>query len=377
MRSLSLLVKPVSGLCQYRCAYCFYQDVMAHRENAMTGIMSEETLETMVRRAMACAEGSVTFAFQGGEPTLAGLDFFQKLMEMEKRYKKSTLYVSNSIQTNGGNIDDEWAEFLAQNHFLVGLSMDGYADLHDKYRVDAAGKGTFSRAVQAAETMKRHGVDFNALCVVNSESAAHPEEVYEALRPYRFIQFIPCIDDFDSKEARFAPSAEALGQFLIRTFDLYRRDILAGEYTSVRIFDNYLQMLIGHRPEICAMNGRCSCSLVIEADGSAYPCDFYVLDSWKLGNVLTHSFTELQNSDRAKEFIASSAYMDPACRKCAHYSMCRGGCRRDREPFDGFGRPALNKYCEGYRAFFEARGKQLRELAQTIMTMEIGREGKK
>ena len=366
MRSLSLLIKPVSGSCQYRCSYCFYRDVMAHREEANAGVMSEETLETMVRRALASAEESVTFAFQGGEPTLAGLGFFKKLIALEKRYAR-TAFISNSIQTNGGTLDDEWADFLAENRFLVGLSMDGTREMHDRYRLDADGKGTFERTVQAAETLRRHGVDFNVLCVVNSMVAAHPEEAYESLKLYKFIQFIPCIDGFDTENACFAPSAEALGQFLIRTFDLYMRDLLSGDYTSVRIFDNYIQILSGRKPEICAMNGRCSCSLVIEADGSAYPCDFYVLDRWKLGNVIKNSFDELQNSARAKEFVSSSVYVDPACRKCAHYSLCRGGCRRDREPFDEFGRPSLNKYCEGYRTFFDARGKELRELARTVL----------
>ena len=363
MPPLSLLIKPAAGLCQYRCRYCFYEDVLSHREKPRSAVMKTDVLEALVRKALSYGEGSVTFSFQGGEPTLAGLDFYRALIRLQRKYRKGAR-IFNCIQTNGGLIDDEWAGFLAENRFLVGLSMDGTRETHDEYRRDADGNGTFSQTEAAARLLSRHGVDFNILCVVNRLTASRPEETYEALRPYRFLQFIPCIDGFDGNGPFFAPSAEEFGAFLIKTFDLYRRDILAGQYVSVRSFDNYIQILNGRRPESCAMTGRCACYFVIDADGSAYPCDFYVLDSWRLGNIQSDSFGSMLDSPRAKEFVASSVYMRPECRKCPHYALCRGGCRRDREPFDEFGRPGKNRYCEGFRVFFDARGGELRALAR-------------
>ncbi|MBQ5770889.1 MAG: radical SAM protein, partial [Clostridia bacterium] len=173
MPPISLLIKPASGACQYRCKYCFYADVMNNREISNYGNMTFETLETLVKRAMNYAEGSVSFAFQGGEPTLAGLDFYKELIRLEKKYNRG-LQVFNSIQTNGGLIDDEWAKFLSENRFLVGLSLDGTKELHDKYRKNAMGEGTYERTLKTAELFQKHGVEFNILCVVNDDIASHP-----------------------------------------------------------------------------------------------------------------------------------------------------------------------------------------------------------
>lgn len=335
------------------------------REISNYGNMTLETLEALVKRAMLYAEGSVSFAFQGGEPTLVRLDFYKELIRLEKKYNRG-LQVFNSIQTNGGLIDDEWATFLSKNRFLVGLSLDGAQELHDKYRKNASGEGTYERTVKTTELFQKHGVEFNILCVVNDDIASHPLETYEAIRRFRFLQFIPCIDAFGLKERMFSPSAENYGRFLIETFRLYLRDIQKGEYVSVRAFDNYVQMLKGRRPESCSMSGRCTCYFVIEGNGDVYPCDFYVLDQWKLGNIAHDDFRSMLKSDKAQEFVSSSVYMHPDCRTCRHYSLCRGGCRRDREPFDELNRPGKSRYCESYKMFFETCGEDLRALAKSI-----------
>lgn len=365
MPPISLLIKPASGACQYRCKYCFYADVMNNRAVSNYGNMTIETLEILVKRAMNYAEGSVSFAFQGGEPTLVGLDFYKELIRLEKKYNRG-LQVFNSIQTNGGLIDDEWAEFLAKNRFLVGLSLDGTQELHDKYRKNAEGEGTFTKTLETARIFERHGVEFNILCVVNDDIAAHPAETYESLRRFRFLQFIPCIDDFELSERTFSPDPVKYGNFLIETFKRYVKDFRSGHYVSVRAFDNYVQMLRGRRPESCSMTGRCTCYFVIEGNGSVYPCDFYVLDRWKLGNVLTDDFRSMLKSDRAQEFVSSSVSIHPDCRVCRHFSLCRGGCRRDREPFDDQNKPLKNRYCESYKMFFETCGDDLRSLAKSI-----------
>ena len=366
MPPISILIKPVSGLCQYRCRYCFYKDVMNNREVQNAGIMTEDTLKALVRRAFAYAEYSANFAFQGGEPMLAGLEFYRKLVQFQKSGARG-VSVYNSIQTNGGLITDEWAQFFKDNHFLVGLSLDGRKEIHDSYRLDHEGKGTYEHTVRAAEILKKHSVEFNILCVVNSDTAKCPTETYEAIRKYKYLQFIPCIDDFGLSERMFSPSEEEYGNFLIQTFELYKRDLENNDYVSVRTFDNYVQMMAGRRPESCSMTGRCNCYFVIEGNGDVYPCDFYVLDQWKLGNIHTDDFAHMQKSERARQFVSSSVYMHPECRGCRHYSLCRGGCRRDREPFDDRGRPGQNRYCKSFKMFFDAKSKELSEIAGRLL----------
>ncbi len=361
MPPLSLLIKPASGMCDFRCRYCFYSDIVARRERSGFGMMSEDTLETIVRRAAAYSDGSASFAFQGGEPTLAGLGFYQKLVALQRKYA-FRCGVSNCIQTNGGSIDDGWARFLSENNFLVGLSIDGTKQSHDLNRTDAHGLSTYDRAINAAETLKKHGAQFNILCVVNSENVKRPEETYEALRQYGYLQFIPCIDDTGAH----SPAASEYGEFLIRVFRLYLRDIRDSDYVSVRTFDNYIHMLKGRRPESCAMNGRCTCYFLIESNGDTYPCDFYALDDWRLGNISDKTFFEMLNCDKAKEFVSSSVYVRPECRACKHYALCRGGCRRDREPFDSMGRPTLNRFCESYKMFFDSEIGNMRSLADSV-----------
>lgn len=362
MPPLTLLIKPASGLCNMRCAYCFYADVTEHREAPSYGMMAEEMLEAIVEEALAAAEGSCTFAFQGGEPTLRGLPFFERLIRLQKKHNVRGLSIHNAIQTNGLLIDDRWASFLAENRFLVGLSLDGDAAIHNAQREDAKGKGTYARVMRAADILRGSGCDYNILCVVTARAARHPARVYNHLKRHRYLQFIPCIDGFGEEKAAFSLTAEAYGHFLKATFDLYFHDYTHGEYVSVRTFDNYVHMLMGRPPENCAMNGRCACNLVIEADGGVYPCDFYVLDAWRLGTVGQAPLLSLCAGETARRFVALSHAPDAACLSCDWRALCRGGCRRDREigVEDALGR---NRFCESYRAFFAYSHERMRALA--------------
>ena len=363
MPPLGLLIKPASGLCNMRCNYCFYADVTDHRSVKSYGIMSEETLEKLVREALAYAEGSCAFMFQGGEPTLAGLDFFKKAVELQEKFNSRHVTISNSIQTNGLLIDEQWAAFLKENRFLVGLSIDGDKAIHDFLRVDAKKEGTFARVQKAAKLLEKHGCEFNILCVVTSHTAKHAKKVYSALKPYRYLQFIPCIEGFEGAPSPYVLTAEAYGAFLNATFDLYYRDYLASNYVSIRQFDNYIHMLLGAPPENCAMQGRCSCNLVIEGDGSVYPCDFYVLDEFRLGNIHSDTLPAMLKSDIAYTFVSKSLDIAPDCKACKWAALCRGGCRRDREArLDG---PLeKNRFCEAYERFFVENIVRLQEMAR-------------
>lgn len=365
MPPITIMIKPASGMCNMRCKYCFYADVAANRELPNYGIMSLSTLEKLMKKVFSYAEGSASFIFQGGEPTLAGLDFFGAVLAYQKEYNVNGVKVWNAIQTNGYAVTEEWAKFFAENNFLVGLSLDGFKEAHDAVRVDSGGRGTYARVVKTAALFDACGVEYNILCVVDKMVARHPVKTYRALKKYRYLQFIPCMDDFDGKKQAHSLTAEAYGNFLKQTFDLYYADFIAGTPVSVRTFDNYIGMLMGRRPESCAMNGVCGQYFLAEADGGIYPCDFYVLDDWCLGNVNTDTFEQMAESERAVRFLKSSEYVDKKCRNCHWFRLCRGGCRRDREPFEN-GRPGLNRYCESYQMFFEYALPSMRKMALTL-----------
>lgn len=364
MPQLSVMIKPASGRCDLRCRYCFYRDEIEKRSVSDFGMMSDETLEALVRQILSEATGSCSFAFQGGEPTLAGLDFYRKLIEFQKKYNISNCKIHNAIQTNGMHLDEEWAEFLKKNDFLVGLSFDGTPELHDMNRIDAGGKDTANRVLKTAKLLEKYDVPFNILCVVGSAAAKHAGKVYRYLtkQGFDYLQFIPCLDPYGEPrgERDYSLTPQQYSQFLKTVFDLWYKDVKSGRQISVRTFDNWAGMLAGYPPEACGMMGRCQCQFVVEADGSVYPCDFYVFDEYKLGNVKTDSFRAMFESEAAKNFVKPSYEHDPECSGCRWFRLCRGGCRRDRD--DG-GKIGRNYYCESYKAFFEYAAPRLAELA--------------
>ena len=367
---VSLLVKPASSMCNLRCGYCFYADVSDSRKEKSRGIMPDEVLEFLMRRAFQEASGSCSFSFQGGEPTLAGLDFFRRLTALQKQYNTKKLPVRNALQTNGLLLDDEWADFLAENSFLVGLSLDGGRELHDSMRKDADGGGTYARVMQAAGLLDRHGVEYNVLCVVHNAAARHPQQVYRALKRFRYLQFIPCLDPLDGSKPPHSLDPKRYGEFLKGTFDCYYADFFSKSPVSVRSFDNYAAMLAGCPPESCGMSGVCACCLTVEADGSVYPCDFYALDEYLLGNVRDNSLAEMARSEAAQRFIQPSLSVHEDCRSCGWYPLCRGGCRRNR-PVCADGRPGKNELCDAYRAFFAYAYPRLLRCAAAFRTQGL------
>ena len=249
MRHVHLLIKPASGLCNLNCRYCFYHDIVEKREQASYGLMTEDTLAAVLEKALAAASHSCTIAFQGGEPTLAGLDFFRKAVELQRRLNVNRVQVYNSIQTNGLLLDSQWAAFFRENHFLVGLSLDGMKDTHDLYRLDAQGQGTFNRAARVLQLLESHGVAYNILTVVNRATAQHVEKIYRFYQRNRwgYLQFIPCLDPLGEEPGsqEYSLTPEAYGDFLCRLFDLWYRDAKVGRAPSIRQFENYVEMLLG------------------------------------------------------------------------------------------------------------------------------------
>jgi uncharacterized protein len=356
MPPINVLIKPASSACNLRCQYCFYYDESQKRSQSNYGMMSAATLETIVRKALEYGETQVGFAFQGGEPTLAGLDFYRKLLELQQKYNGKRVTISNSIQTNGMLIDTDWAQFLAENHFLVGLSLDGPKDINDLNRIDAQGKGSYNRVAKTVALFNQCRVEYNVLSVVTKPVARHIGQVYNFLvkQGFQYLQFIPCLDGLGETPGQnlYSLTPELYEDFLKRLFDLWYRDFQNGRWISIRMFDNILQLLLGYPPESCDMKGRCSANPVIEADGSVYPCDFYVLDRWKMGNVLTANFAEMLQSETARAFVAVSDEIAVQCGACQFYPVCHGGCRRHHEPIvDRIAQK--NYFCSAYQGFYQ------------------------
>ncbi|MDD3242558.1 MAG: SPASM domain-containing protein [Eubacteriales bacterium] len=363
-RRLSMLIKPASSLCDMRCAYCFYADVSDLRQIKSYGIMTPDTAQALLRRAFEAAgeRGEITFAFQGGEPTLAGLPFFKDFTAAARRLCPPSVSLHYAMQTNGLHLDEDWCALLREHRFLVGLSFDGTAALHDAQRPDASGAGTSRRVLQAARLLREQGIETNILCVVTEQAARHPQQIWNFCRRqgFDFLQFIPCLASLD--EAAASPHAltpRRYAAFLKGLFPLWRQALTTPSPVSIRVFDNLLSLLSGRPPEQCGMLGRCSCQFVLEADGSVYPCDFYVLDDTRLGRVQESSLEALAASPAAQDFMQPRA-LPALCTDCPVWQLCFGGCRRTREMF--FSQP---DYCP-WRDFLTETLPAWQELAHAL-----------
>ena len=368
MAPINLLIKPVSSACNMRCAYCFYRDVADHRERASYGIMSRQVTEEMIKNVFQYADSAVSFTFQGGEPTLAGTAFFEEFHSLVERYNLGNLSVSYSLQTNGLDIPEPMAALFARYRYLLGVSLDGMDKLHDTFRRDLADRPTAQRVNETLKLLDRYGVDYNILCVITREVAEKGEAVYKYFRErkLRYLQFIPYVPEFGEEgEAKaFALDNKRYAGFLSTVFRFYSRDYFRGEYVSIRQFDNFVRIAAGQPPECCGMGGRCFANLVVESDGSVYPCDFYVLDPWRMGDITRDPILELLQSAAAEAFVKTSFVIEEDCKRCSWLPICRGGCRRHREQKDGS--LGLNRYCEAYKSFFKRNMPVLQEMAAQI-----------
>ncbi len=364
----SILVKPAGPDCNMACTYCFYSSKAAlfggnkHR-------MADDVLENLIRQAMRQAGKQISFAWQGGEPTLMGLPFFEKVVSYEQDYGKGQV-VGNGLQTNGILIDRNWARFLREYNFLVGLSIDGPRHIHDRYRVMGDGKGSFSKVVDRAKLLLDSGVAVNALSVITDYSADFADEIYEFNRDLglRYMQFMPCVERdpvYVHRAAPFSVPAVKYGQFLCRIFDLWLADFSRGRpTTSIRFFESVLFRYAQMEPPECTLLKECGVYVVVEHTGDVYSCDFFVEPQWKLGNIAKHRLIDLLNSDKQESFGKMKARLPDVCRECRWLDYCRGGCIKDRirDPEDN----GLNHFCESFKMFFEHADAKLRILASGV-----------
>ncbi len=352
MKPLTLLIKPASGLCNMKCAYCFYKSVSACRENS---IMSYDTVDLLIQKIVSFQPSSLTVMFQGGEPLLAGIDFYKYFVSLVSRKIRVPVYYA--LQTNGLLIDDEFASFFRENVFLLGVSLDGDKSVTDRNRFDNNGRSVFDRVMNSIDILRAHSADFNILSVIDDESVNETEKTYSFFKEcgFSFIQFIPCIDS-DGVSSLSQPAYES---FLKRIFDLWYNDYIQGNYISIRHIDNYMSILLGRVPENCAMCGFCGNYYVIESNGDIYPCDFYCDSFNRVASIYDENPFEIGEKHRA--FIDESKIIHYRCSKCRYYILCRGGCKRDR--INGF---TENRYCKAYSAFFDYAGERMLSIAESL-----------
>ena len=356
MPPLSVMMKPSSSLCNIKCDYCFYCDEAKNREQESYGMMSETTLKNIIRKTITRSQGTITYIYQGGEPTLRGLGFFEKAIELENQYNRNNIVVNHAIQTNGIVIDEKWCEFLKKNNFLVGVSVDGITKTHNKYRHQKNGGGTYQRVFETTKLLDKYKVDYNVLTVVTKDVANNIEEIYKdySIKEWNFQQYIACLEPLDQirGENNYALTPIDFGIFQTKLFELWYQDYLLGKQPYIRQFENYVAIANGYRAEACDQKGHCSLQIVVESDGSVYPCDFFMLDEYKVGNFNGDRLDSIMQNKINAEFINRSLLIDPDCKTCEHYWICKGGCQRNREKIEGqnyYG----NFLCEGFKYFFD------------------------
>ena len=371
MPPISLLVKPASGSCNMRCRYCFYTDETENRTVPSMGVMSIETMKTMVDKALIFADGDCSFAFQGGEPSLAGLPFFRALTDYVKDHPNpKKVRVHYSFQTNGYNLNEDWAKWFVENQVLVGISLDGPKEIHDRYRVDHAGKGTYQKVMSSIQLFNKYHVDYNILTVVTSATSRHGQQVYNFFKKndFRYQQYIECLDPIGEVQGgyEYSLTPERYEEFLKTTFDSWYLDMKSGRYVYNRYFENLMMIIARQGAESCNMRGVCGAQWIIEADGSVYPCDFYALDEWYLGNINQDSFETMEQQRQTLGFIEWSKQIPEDCKNCRYFGLCRNGCRRNREPVTS-NSTQKNYFCSAYKNFIEYAYSRLAEIYQMLV----------
>ena len=332
MKYITLLLKPASSKCQMRCRYCFYEDESSHREIPDYGVMSAETSEKLIDMVLGYfdEESEITWMFQGGEPTMASLKWFEDFTAMMDQKKLPYHTIHYGIQTNGLAINENWCTLWKRYDFLIGVSLDGFQINHDSLRPDAGGKGTYERIIRNISLLKEYGISFNILTVLTRQLAKSPEKFYSFIQKqdFHWLQLIPCLPAIDVKKDPYALDPASYESFFIPLFDLWLKELKKGTYRSVNTFDNIISILTGQPPLQCGTLGFCSQQYVIEANGNVYPCDFYCTDEWLLGNVNTSTFEELTKNRLRTVFMEEPHPQSKLCRSCRYFSICKGSCKR-------------------------------------------------
>ncbi len=386
----ALMAKPAGPACNLRCQYCFYLEKEALFADCEPRRMSDEVLEAYIRKYIASQPpGPVQFSWQGGEPTLMGLDFYRKATELQRKYADGKV-IRNTLQTNGTLLDDEWGRFLSRGNWLVGLSLDGPREIHDEYRPDARGAGSFDAVMRGLEALRKHKVEFNVLASVTPTSAKRPLDVYKFFKGagVKFVQFMPIVERLPDHAAQelglqlavgvragerlqtanmtpWSVEPDAYGEFLCCIFDEWvRHDV--GTF-AVMNFEWALANYMGQPAGVCQWMPKCGRSPIIEHNGDVYACDHYVYPEYRLGNVLTDDLQEMMQSSKQCAFgDAKLGALPEYCRQCPVGPSCWGECPKRRFLESPDGQSGLNYLCAGYRKFFNHAAPYLQAMIQLV-----------
>jgi len=359
----ALLIKPAGPDCNLACEYCFYLEKADLFQETRRHRMTDRILKETLKQALSqCGQG-ISLSWQGGEPTLMGLDFYKQSIKHEKAFGRGKT-VNNALQTNGVLLNTKWAKFLKKYNFLVGLSIDGPKHIHDRYRQSPKGKGSWNTVHAKIKKLIHQGVSVNAMTCLSDYSVQYPDVIYQfhKISGLNYMQFIPIVEwDAQGAMAPFSVSADQYGKFMCRIFDLWLQDFKRGNpTTSIRLFESLFFNCLRHTSPQCTFQDQCGQYLVVEHNGDVYPCDFYVDRKWKLGNVMTHDLTAMLNSEKQATFRRMKTAPD-ACEACQYRDFCHGGCTKHR----GFGGQPGKKtfFCTAYMRIFDHALPRLKTMA--------------
>lgn len=368
-RPLYVMTKPVGAVCNLACAYCYYLEKANLYKDTSKHVMSDELLEKFIREYIGSQTmHEVLFTWHGGETLMRPLSFYRKVVELQRQYAGGHA-IDNCIQTNGTLLTDEWCEFFKENNWLVGISIDGPQEFHDEYRKNRSGRPSFAKVMQGIRLLNKHGVEWNAMAVVNDYNADYPLEFYHFFKEIgcRYIQFAPIVERLSKHEdgrylatplqlgeqlADFSVSPEQWGNFLCTLFDEWVRNDVGQIF--IQLFDSTLANWVGEQPGVCSMAKTCGHAGVMEFNGDVYACDHYVFPEFKLGNIYQQTLVEMMYSERQMEFGQMKQKSLPAqCRACEFLFACNGECPKNRFATTASGEPGLNYLCKGYHRFFK------------------------
>ncbi len=350
MNEFQLLIKPSSYDCNLNCEYCFYKRVEKLYPEIKHPRMSDKTLEVLIKKYLGLRLQNSVFCWQGGEPTLMGLDFYKKVVQFQQKYGIGGQLVGNVLQTNGILIDEDWAKFLHDYKVFVGLSLDGPENIHDHYRRTINGKGTWKKVMKCVKILQDNKVEFNILCVLSKANVNHVKELYQFFseNDLNYLQFIPALECTNNKMAPYSPTAEEYGKFLCEIFDLWKKNGV--ENVHFRTFEDIFSLYLGLSTNSCPFGKNCSDYLVIEWNGDVFPCDFFVKSDLKLGNIINDDFSNILKN-RPAIFSNRKKKLGNECLNCHWKNICHGGCLKDRDFCENTDNNR-SYYCKVYKLFF-------------------------
>jgi uncharacterized protein len=361
---IGVMWKTVSEDCNLACDYCYYS-TCGGKPGPKINRIDSDILDKFIKDYMSHSKGTASFAWQGGEPLLAGLDFFEEVVSLQARHAPANTVISNSLQTNATLINDRWAAFFKTYHFLIGVSLDGPKEIHDSRRIDSSGKGSFDRVMAGIKHLERHQVDFNILTVIHKGNVGKAKELMTFYRENRFTfaQFIPCMDFRSQQVDRpgvYDITPREYGDFLCEAFDEWYNG--GNPDLSVRFFDNMLSVYVNREAELCIHKSHCPTTMILEQNGDAYPCDFFINDKWKVGNVGTDSIAEILAHPNYGRFQRMKPTLPEKCKSCKYQRLCHGGCPRNRTWSQELDKVDPDYFCSSYMQIYAYAHERMQEL---------------